>query len=103
MKSLILNEVQQVTLDILQKLRIGQYLKVRSIAKKDPEKFRDTVKQLIDFGYSEYEFTNDYTEIRRLDLPNYAKDYFTQLRNYYEQNKQNNDGSDSVAKVNTKT
>lgn len=97
MKSLILNEIQQITLSILQKLKIGQYLKVRTIAKRDPDKFRQIVKQLIDFGYSEYEFTDDYSEIRRLDLPNYAKDYFTQLKKDYEQSKQDNDGGDTVA------
>lgn len=63
-------------LTILQKLKPGQWLKIRDVAKNKPDFFRQVVKQLIRAGYSEYEFNDDYTEIRRTDLPDYARNFF---------------------------
>ncbi|SFC07364.1 hypothetical protein SAMN05421747_10412 [Parapedobacter composti] len=63
-------------LSILKKLKPGQWLKVRDVAKHNPEFFKEIVKQLIRAGWSEYEFNGEYTEIRRLDLPDYARAYY---------------------------
>lgn len=84
MRNFTLNHNQQITLLILQQLRIGQYLKISIIARRDPAKFIMIVKELIDLGFSEYEFTKDYKEVKRLDLPEYAKDFFTKLYQDYE-------------------
>lgn len=67
----------------LQKIPTGATVRIDTIAKKDPSGFVAAVKRLICSGWSEYEFTNDYSAIRRLDLPNYARDYFKTLRDEY--------------------
>lgn len=67
-------------LSILQKLKPGQWLKIRDAAKHKPEFFKEIVKQLIKAGWSEYEFNEDYTEIRRIDLPDYARGWFSRQR-----------------------
>ena len=89
MNDLCLNDEQKITLGILQKLKQGQYLKIKDVAKRSPDKFIEIVKSLIDIGYCEYEFTNDYKEVRRMHLPDYAKYYFTNLKKEYEQTKEN--------------
>lgn len=63
-------------LSILQKLKPGQWLKIRDAAKHKPEFFKQIVKQLIKAGWSEYEFNDDYTEIRRTGLPDFARGWF---------------------------
>ena len=100
MKNLNLNKNQSITLGIIQQLRIGQHLKIKKIAKNDPSKFIQLVKELIDIGYCEYEFSNDYEDVKRLNLPEYAKDYFTKLNLDYEQSKQNIEPSDKVTNTN---
>lgn len=90
MKNLQLSKHQSYTLGILQKLRRRQYLKIKDHATRDPAKFIEIVKSLIDIGFCEYEFSNDYKEVRRLDLPDYAIDYFTKLKLEYEQTEKNN-------------
>lgn len=35
----------------------------------------EAIKELIDFGFIEYEFSNDYTSVKRLNLPPYAIKY----------------------------
>lgn len=69
-----------MALSMLQELKPGQWLKIREAAKHKPEFFRETVKQLINAGWSEYEFNDDYMEIRRLDLPNYAREFYQHER-----------------------
>lgn len=90
-------------LNELRKIPIGSRRFMSDFEVNDKGLLIEIIKTLIRTGWSEYELTNDYSAIKRLDLPNYAKDYFTKLRKDYEQSKQNNDGSDTVAKVNEKT
>ena len=69
------------------KVGIGQTVKLSLLTKKkDGESaLREAIMTLIDAGWCEYEFTNDYSGVRRLDLPDFAKDYFKQLEKEYEQ------------------
>lgn len=90
MKNLCLNKEQEITLGILQQMKQGQYLKIKDVARRSPDKFIEIVKSLIDMGYCEYEFTNDYREVRRMHLPDFAIDYFIKLNREYEQTKKDN-------------
>ena len=69
-------DLELLVLTKLRKLEIGGKLVVAEIAKRDPEGFIKLVKRLISCGWSEYEFSNDYTEVKRLDLPDFARDYY---------------------------
>ena len=73
----------------LSQIPVGAVIKVRDMAKKDPIGFSNSVKRLIACGWSEYEFTDDYSAVRRLNLPDYARDYFKKLRNEYTNTKRN--------------
>lgn len=68
---------------IVKKIQVGETRLLSELAtKKGGEAaLREAVKQLIDAGWVEYEFTNDYTSVRRLDLPDYARTYFKNLYN----------------------
>jgi len=70
-------------LAIVKKIPVGETrLLSELVTKKGGEKaFVSAVKQLIDAGWVEYEFTNDYSGVRRLDLPDYARTYFKNLYN----------------------
>ena len=46
------------------------------VAKRDPKGFIKVIKRLISCGWSEHEFSNDYKEVKRLDLPYFARDYY---------------------------
>lgn len=65
----------------LQRIPIGQTVLISEMAKKDPDGFIQATKRLIRSGWSEYEFTNDYDGVRRLDLPDFARDFFRKLKN----------------------
>ena len=65
----------------LQRIPIGQTVLISEMAKKDPNGFIQATKRLVRSGWSEYEFTNDYDGVRRLDLPDFARDFFRKLKN----------------------
>lgn len=75
-------EHQQKALFLLRSIRIGESLPVSQlITRKGGEgAFKEVVKQLIDMGYREYEFSDDYTAIRRLDLPDFAIKFFKEWK-----------------------
>ena len=66
-------------LQVIKKIPVGGTLLVSIAAKRNPSLFIWAVKKLIDAGWKEFEFTNDYKAIKRLDLPNHAIDYFNAL------------------------
>lgn len=49
----------------LQKLKVGQRYRIRDLAKKNPELFIQIVKHLIEAGWNEFYFSNDYKEVIR--------------------------------------
>ena len=69
---------------ILDRLKVGQVLKVRDIARKDPKKFVEITKQLIDNGRIEFEFSEDYREIKRTE---HDKKFFDDFRKQTESKK----------------
>jgi hypothetical protein len=69
-------DLEFLVLTKLRKLEIGGKLIVAEVAKRDPEGFIKVVQKLISCGWSEYEFSNDYKEVKRLDLPDFARDYY---------------------------
>ena len=73
-------DAYKVALDRLRKLNRNQYGKVKDFAPNNPELFIQIVKGLIRAGYCEYEFSDDYTAVKRLDLPDHATDYFDELK-----------------------
>ncbi|GEM_PF-2935627 len=57
---------------------------------------RNAIMTLIDSGWSEYEFTDStYTAVRRLDLPDFARGYFKELRNTINEQSKHNDATKS--------
>src|SRR5690606_1405537 len=76
-------DIDKLVLLRLQKIPIGVSVKVSDIAKRDPSGFVQAVKRLIRAGWCEYEFTNDYSGVKRLDLPDFARDYFQKLKDEY--------------------
>lgn len=75
-------DVLAVTLKILQRIPRGGMTLVKVEAKKNPKLFVESVKKLIDTGYSEYEFSEDYTAIKRLDLPDFARFSFWKKQHF---------------------
>ncbi|MCW8311655.1 hypothetical protein K7A41_10500 [Sphingobacterium sp. InxBP1] len=69
-------DLELLVLTKLKKLEIGGRLIIAEVAKRDPEGFINVIKRLISCGWSEYEFSNDYTEVKRLDLPDFARDWY---------------------------
>lgn len=69
-------DLELMALNKLRKLAIGQRLRVSDAAKNDPELFIYLVKRLIHCGWIEYEFNHDYTEIKRLDMPEFGIQIF---------------------------
>lgn len=88
MKNLILSAHQQKTLAIIQQLKPYQRLKVRDIAKSNPEKFIELVKSLIDLGFIEYEFTDDYTALKRLNMSNFGIKELNELKQMFDKKSQ---------------
>lgn len=68
---------------IVKKIPVGETRVLSElVTKKGGEMaLTEAVKQLIDAGWVEYEFTNDYSGVRRLDLPDYARTYFKNYNN----------------------
>jgi len=69
-------DLELIVLTRLKKLKIGESLVIDEVAKRNPKGFIEVVKRLIRCGWSEYEFSNDYKMVKRLDLPDFARDYF---------------------------
>ena len=57
--------------------------------------FRKAIMTLIEAGWCEYEFTNDYRGVRRLDLPDFARGYYKELRNIKNEQSKHNDATRS--------
>ncbi|MFE2860946.1 hypothetical protein [Sphingobacterium multivorum] len=74
------NDIYFYTLTKLRKLKVNQLGRVQDFAPNNPSLFVQVVKQLICAGWCEYEFTNDYSAIKRLDLPDFARDYFKKMQ-----------------------
>lgn len=70
-------------LGIVKKIPIGEARALSElVTKRGGEKaLAEAVKQLIEAGWCEYEFTNDYSGVRRLDLPDFARTYFKNYNN----------------------
>lgn len=49
----------------LSKLKEGQVVIVKEVAKKDPQGFIEAVKEIIDAG-EPFEFTSDYSKVKRI-------------------------------------
>ncbi|MGJ1360639.1 hypothetical protein ACR79B_04865 [Sphingobacterium spiritivorum] len=64
-----------------QKIPEGQTVSLSELVTKKggEESLKMAVMKLIDAGWSEYEFTNDYKNVKRLKLPDYAKDYLQKI------------------------
>ncbi len=73
-------DLELLVLTKLKKLEIGGRLIIAEVAKKDPEGFIKVIKRLISCGWSEYEFSNDYKEVKRLDLPDFARDWYREQK-----------------------
>jgi len=73
-------DFDKMVLKKLSTIKIGETIKVSILAKKDPVGFSQAVKRLIRAGWCEYEFSNDYTAVRRLDLPDFARAFFNKLK-----------------------
>jgi uncharacterized protein (DUF736 family) len=73
-------DFDKMVLKKLSTIKIGETIKVSDLAKKDPDGFIQAVKRLIRAGWSEYEFSNDYLSVRRLDLPDFARAFFKKLK-----------------------
>lgn len=69
-------DLELLVLTKLRKLGIGETLIISEVAKRNPEGFIEVIKRLIRCGWSEYEFSNDYKMVKRLDLPDFARDYY---------------------------
>jgi len=69
-------DLELIVLTKLKKLKIGETLVIKEVAKINPSGFIEVVKRLIRCGWSEYEFSNDYKMVKRLDLPDFARDWF---------------------------
>ncbi len=74
-------DFDKLVLKKLMTIKVGDTIAISKLATKDPKGFSDGVKRLIRSGWCEYEFSNDYSAIRRLDLPDFASDHFKTLRN----------------------
>jgi len=81
------NDIYFYALTRLQKLKVNQLGRVQDFAPNNPALFVQVVKHLICAGWCEYEFTNDYSAIKRLDLPDFARDYFKKMQMELEQGK----------------
>ena len=77
------NDALYKALQIVRKIPIGETkLLSELVTKKGGESFlMEAVKRLIDSGWIEYEFTNDYTGLKRLNLPEHAKEYLKTIYN----------------------
>lgn len=67
-----MDKVLDITLKVLNQIPVGGKTLVSVEAKKNPKLFIESVKKLIDLGYTEFEFTNDYTAVKRLDKPDFT-------------------------------
>lgn len=67
-------------LNELRKIPINKRVFISDFEVKDKGLLVQIVKQLICAGWCEYEFTNDYSAIKRLDLPDFARDYFKKMQ-----------------------
>ncbi len=74
-------DFDKLVLKKLMTINIGDTIDISKLAPKDPSGFSSGVKRLIRSGWCEYEFSNDYSAIRRLNLPDFASDYFKTFRN----------------------
>lgn len=85
------NDPLAKALAIVKRIPLGETRTLTQlITKKGGESaLREAIKRLITCGWSEYEFTDDYSAVRRLPLPDYARDYFKKLRNEYTNSKRN--------------
>lgn len=77
-------DFDKMVLKKLQEIPIGSVVPIQLLAKRDPDGFSKGVKRLICSGWCEYEFTNDYSAIKRLDLPEFARTYFKKLANEHK-------------------
>ena len=94
-------DFDKMVLKKLSTIQIGEAIKVSILAKKDPVGFCQAVKRLIRAGWCEYEFTNDYTAVRRLDLPDFARAFFNKLKDEHsnantQTNKSDTSNEDSL-------
>jgi len=68
MKRIILfNYAHEVAFRMLSKLPVGGMIAVDEVAKNDPQKFIECVKDLIDHGFYMFEFSNDYKFVKRIN------------------------------------
>lgn len=67
-----ITEHEKLALKKLQEIDIGGKMPISFFAKKNPEYFIEQVKNLIDKGYIEYEFSNDYKFVKRLNMCNFG-------------------------------
>lgn len=76
------NEHQQKALSLLSRIRVGEAWPVSKLITRPggENAFTNVVKQLIDLGYKEYEFSDDYSAVKRLDLPDYAINFFKEWK-----------------------
>lgn len=80
-------DLELIVLNRLRKLEKGESLTVREVAKRNPDGFIEVVKRLIRCGWCEYEFSNDYSMVKRLDLPEFARNWFREQRTALKLNK----------------
>lgn len=63
-----MTEHQKICFNKLSAIPKGCALSISDIAKNSPDYFISLVKQIIDMGYGQFEFSNDYTQVKHLDI-----------------------------------
>lgn len=63
-----MTEHQKICFNKLSAIPKGSAISISDIAKNSPEYFSQLVKEIIDMGYGQFEFSNDYKKVKHLDI-----------------------------------
>lgn len=63
-----MTEHQKLCFNKLSAIPKGSAISICDIAKTSPDYFIQLTKEIIDMGYGQFEFSNDYTKVKHLDI-----------------------------------
>ena len=63
-----MNKHQKICFNKLSAIPKGSALSISDVAKTNPDYFISLTKQIIDMGCGQFEFSNDYTKVKHLDI-----------------------------------
>ncbi len=63
-----MTEHQKKALSLIKNIGIRERMPISDLAPNNPDYFTKLVKELIDMGYKEYEFSDCYNFVKRLDM-----------------------------------